>query len=82
MKAKRQTFSRDKRGTSDPSFYGGTPTSPAKAVNGTHKAGKRKRGVSVLKKTPKTQARALNQRILDSDGDTVATFKTIYRKRG
>jgi hypothetical protein len=72
---------RDKVGQTDPMFYDGRATTPAKGVNAGHRAGKRRRGNSVQRIDPKDTARAIPYRVTDSDGDTVAKFTTIVRHR-
>jgi hypothetical protein len=72
---------RDKVGQSDPMFYDGRATTPAKGVNAGHRAGKRRRGNSIQRIEPKTTVRAIPYVVTDSDGDTVAKFTTITRNR-
>jgi hypothetical protein len=51
------------------------------AVSGGFRAGKRKRGNSLLKRAPKTNAHAITFYIRDELGDTVDTVRTLSYKR-
>lgn len=66
----------------DAQFYDGSPTSAANAVFAGHRAGKRKRGVSVQRKTPKDTAHAITRDIVETaTGDKVGSVRTITYKR-
>ena len=47
------------------------------AVNGGFRAGKRKRGTSLLKRKPKQTAHAITYYVKDENGDTVASLRTL-----
>ena len=50
-------------------------------VSGGFRAGKRKRGNSLLKKAPKNQAHAITFYVRDADGMLVGSVRTITSKR-
>lgn len=56
-------------------------TTIAGAVNGGHRAGKRKRGNSLTKRAPNTNAHAITFYVRDEDGNTVASVRTLSYKR-
>lgn len=53
---------------------------PAKATNGGFRAGKRRRGNSLLKVAPKMQSRAVTYYMVDDHGNTIGTVNTITTK--
>lgn len=52
----------------------------AKATNGGFRAGKRKKGNSLLKQAPKMSARVITYTITDEHGNNRGTVKTITTK--
>jgi hypothetical protein len=63
-------------------FYDGSPAAPYRGVSGGFRAGKRKRGTSLLKRKPKQTVHTYSRDLLDSSGEIVATnIRTISYKR-
>jgi hypothetical protein len=51
------------------------------AVNGGFRAGKRRRGNSLLKRKPRASTLVTTYNVRDEHGDTVATIRTLNYKR-
>lgn len=64
-----------------PQFFADSPqTAKLSSVSGGFRAGKRKRGVSLLRKTPKAQAHA-NTLLVSDEVQKVGEIRTVAYKR-